>query len=132
MSFGWKTPGQRPGEMIPAHALNKVYEAVGNLLRMSVGRGLKIAWVRGAPSIQLEGDFNLYDVKTTSSWSARSGAQYGTGKFKFQAIDLSGLTSDAGLHEYDGFSLLPTMVATGKYGVVAKISGSWRLVAVEC
>lgn len=132
MSFGWKPPRQNAGEAIPAHAMNKAYEAVGNILRMTVGRGLSLSWVRNAPLIQLDGDFSCYDVLTTSTWTARVGAQYGTGKFQFLYADLAALTADAGLPEQDGFNFLGSTVASGKHGIVVKVAGTWRLIAADC
>lgn len=134
MSFGWNTPTQRPGP-IYTRDLSRTFQAVGNLLRLTVGRGLALQWVHGAPVLSLEGDFRLYDVITTSSWTARDSVaanRMGKGNFKFVADDLAGNLTDAGLEEFEGWNYTTGTVASGIRGIVAKVGGTWRLISAEC
>jgi hypothetical protein len=134
MSFGWKPPRQNAGEPIMAASLNRTFEAVGCLLRMTVGRGLSLAWVRGAPVISLEDDYRLYNVKTTDEWPARASGseQMGKGHFKFKRANLTGLLSDTGEPTYEGWNYTGGKVPAGVRGVVVKIDGLWQLVSADC
>jgi hypothetical protein len=132
MSFGWSAPDWKPGMPIPSAWLKRMGDSIAGLMRLTVGRGLSIRWVKDIPTISLDGDFGIYDAITTSSFPARDDEQMGPGKFKFRDATLEGELSDREIGEFDAFNYTSGSIPTDNRCLVARVNGTWRIVSADC
>jgi hypothetical protein len=124
---------QQVNKPIAARTLRTMAETCDWATRIQASSPLSIMSVAGGPLLRVAGAlFSIYIVVTDGTITARSGTTPGSGTVFTTTWNGSVLTTTTNTFTVYNISSTTGGIATGVYGVMVKIMGSYWLITLDC